>query len=137
MEKIYKVKLNMSDKYKYYLDSDKCVIADLSECMKDKNIMLSEIEKLCDNVTNLNLKETKKYVDEKLDNINNKNYLCLKHIGKYLDRSKTYDKLLNEIKTKNYIICGLPIEQYIKGSWNEKDENKYETNIMIPIENRS
>lgn len=134
---IYKTKLNMSDKYKYYLDSDKCVIADLSKCMEDKNMMLSEVKKLCDNVTSLNLDEIKKYALESLDNIDNKNYLCLKHIGKYIDRYKTYDKLLDEIKSKDYIICGLPIEQYIKGSWNELDENKYETNIMIPIENRS
>lgn len=157
MDRTYTLKpLNMTSKFNYFIDCEKGIIVDISICLKDKNLMLSQVEKLCDNVTSLIKKDNDyyignskylsvdkvdKYIDEAFNEIGtdkakNKNYLCLKHIGKYIDRCKTYEKLLNEIKSRNYIICGIPAEQYIIGIWNETDENKYETNIMIPVEGR-
>ena len=148
--------IKMTYGFNYFLDSEKGVIVDISECLKDKNLMLSQVQDLCNNVTSLvkkdnyyyisdskylNILDVEKYIDEAFNEIGtdeakNKNYIYLKHIGKYSDRYKTYEKLLNEIKKRNYRICGIPVEQYITGIWNENDEDKYETNIMIPVEGR-
>ena len=148
--------IKMSPGFNYFLDSEKGVIVDISECIKDKHLMLRQVEDLTHNVTSLvkkddyyyiegskylNTLDVDKYIEEAFNEIGNdeakeKNYLYLKHIGSYKDRYKTYEKLLNEIKMRNYKICGIPVEQYIIGIWNETDEDKYETNIMIPIEGR-
>ena len=156
-EENYGLKMvKMTPGFNYFLDSEKGVIVDISECIKDKHLMLSQVEDLANNITSLikkddyyyignnkylNALDTDKYIDEAFneigtDDAKEKNYLYLKHIGSYKDRYKTYEKLLNEIKKRNYKICGIPIEQYIKGVWNETDEDKYETNIMIPVESR-
>lgn len=156
-EENYSLKMvKMTSGFNYFLDSEKGVIADISECLKDKHLMLRQVEDLCNNITSLTKKEdyyyiegnkylnvldTEKYIDEVFnemgtDEAKEKNYIYLKHIGQYEDRYKTYEKLLNEIRKRNYKICGIPIEQYIKGVWNEEYQNKYETNIMIPVESR-
>lgn len=149
-------RMQMTSWFNYFLDSEKGIIVDISECLKNKNLRLFQVEELCDNIIGfikkdnnyyignskyLNVKDTDKYIDEAFDEIGtnkakNKNYLCLKHIGKYDSRYKTYEKLLKEIKDRNYKICGIPVEQYVNGAWNEKDENKFETNIMIPVEGK-
>ena len=156
-EENYGLKMvKMTPGFNYFLDSEKGVIVDISECIKDKHLMLSQVEDLANNITSLvkkddyyyisdnkylNALDTDKYIDEAFneigtDDAKEKNYIYLKHIGSYKDRYKTYEKLLNEIKKRNYKICGIPIEQYIIGVWNETDEDKYETNIMIPVESR-
>lgn len=138
----------------YFLDYSKGVIVDLSKCIESEKFMLSEAKYLCDNITSLKEKdnnyyigrskyltksETRKFLDESFDELGkgllkNRTYLCLAHHGKYKNRIKTYKELLETIKLNNYKIVGIPIEQYIVGSWNQEDENKYVTNIMIPID---
>ncbi len=154
MEKIYLLKTkNRKIGYDIFLDSEKGVIIDISKCLNNKSLMLSDVQYLCNNVTKLkkknnnyyignskflNVKDTLDYINEaflEMDNniIDGKTYLCIDYIGNYHDRYKAYDKLLKVINLKKYRICGIPIEQYIDGNWNKKDENKYRTNIMIPI----
>ncbi|MCH5167738.1 MAG: hypothetical protein J1F35_07640 [Erysipelotrichales bacterium] len=138
----------------YFLDCNKGVMVDFSECINCEKLMLSEVRYLCDNVTSLKLKDNyyyignykylsksdvEKYLDETFDELskgvlNYKTYLCLEHHGKYSDRKKAYKEILEMINYNHIKIAGIPIEQYIFGSWNQEDENKYITNIMIPID---
>lgn len=155
MDKIYLVKTkNREIGYDIFLDSRKGVIVDISKCLCNKNLMLFDVQSLCNNVTELkkknnnyyigntkflNTKETLKYINEaftEMDNsiLNGKTYLCIDYIGNYQERYKAYEKLLKVINLKKYKICGIPVEQYIDGNWNKKDEKKYRTNIMIPVE---
>ena len=154
MDKIYLIKTKTREiGYDIFLDYEKGVIVDISKCLNNKNLMLSHVQFLCDNVTKLkkrnnnyyigsskflNIKDTINYINNafvEMDNnaINSKTYLCIDYIGNYQNRYKAYDKLLKIISLKKYKITGIPIEQYIDGNWNKKDENKYRTNIMIPI----
>ena len=86
----------------------------------------------------LNEEDYKKYVNEYFSKISKKlhdtqEYATLKHIGGYDTIYESYNKLLNAINIENKKIVGPPMEQFISGRWNEKDKNKYVTNIMIPI----
>lgn len=153
MKNIYILKTKDREvNYDYFLDSDKGIMIDLSKCINN-NLKLSDVRYLCDNVTSLNKKndfyyindckyleigEVNKFIDCVFNELSSgilkeREYLCLEHHGKYSDRYKSYKKLLDEIDLKNYKIFGIPVEQYIKGNWNECDENSFITNIMIPI----
>lgn len=145
---------NRETDIKFFLDGNKKVILDFTQCF-EKNLMLSQVRYLCDNVTELKEKddgyyigdykyleknETKKYSDEAFNEIakgfiNAQTYLCLNHFGKYENINESYKKILEEIKSKKYKIVGIPTEQYINGSWNKNDETEYITKIMIPIKN--
>ena len=150
IEKIQDIKVGIE----FIFDCDKGILIDLSKCINNENLTISKVRYLCDNVTTMkeknndyyidNLKYLDKYTTEKYQDeifaelgrglIKGRTYLCLEHQGKYIDRKKTYKKLLEYIKSNNYKISGIPVEQYIVGSWNEIDEEKFITNIMIPIE---
>lgn len=138
--------------FDYFLDGDKGILVDLSKIDKS-SLKLSEGRFLADNVTSIDIKDNycyiydykyldvdsfNKYLEETFNELSNgviksKTYITIKHQGKYINKYKTYKKLLDEIVRKNYEIVGIPIEQYINGSWNENDEENYITNIMIPI----
>ena len=141
-------------KHNFFFDDEKGVLVDLSVVIKeDSNIKLSEVESICNNITRfvkkdnyyylddykyLSVEEMNKYMDELFKGLNQniikeKKYLVLKHIGSYNDRYKTYKKLFDIIDKNKYKIVGVPVEQYISGSWCNVDESKYVTNIMIPI----
>ena len=139
--------------FKFYLDDAKKVMLDFSQCFGEV-LRVSHVRYLCDNVTALEEKddayyigdtkyldkeETKKYLNEACNELSNsiikgKTYLCIDHCGKYENINKTYKKILDEIKLKNYKIVGIPTEQYIDGSWNKENEKEYVIKIMIPIE---
>lgn len=145
---IYKFK-EEKNSFKYFLDNNIGIIKNFEKCFFHPNIMLSDIEHLGKNITKLELKngyyylndnqylsedDFNKYANQFCCEENGKNlYVVLRHIGSYDTIYKTYDKLLKLIKDENRKIIGLPMEQFVCGRWNESDENKYITNIMIPI----
>ena len=135
----------------YFFNDSIGIIKNYEKCMHNKNFYISDLHTLND-ITKLeikdgicyldgnkylNMEEYKKYVDIYFGNqdlCDKKLYAVIAHIGKYNTIYESYNKLLNNINTKNKKIVGLPMEQFICGRWNEQDENKYITNIMIPIE---
>ena len=138
----------------YFFDDNKGIIKNYERCMNKKKFMLSDIYKLndisrlelkngsyyIDGLEYLNESDYKKYSDEYFDKISKglvekQLYVVLRHFGSYDKIYKTYHKLLKLIHDEKRKIVGLPMEQYICGRWNVKDENQYVTNIMIPIEN--
>lgn len=138
----------------YFLDDSVGIIKNYERCVKDKNFMLSDIHFL-NQMSPLELKNgyyyiknhkylkkedydhyVSKYFDEISRGLIEKQlYVILRHIGSYQSMDKTYSKLIRLIKEENKKIIGLPMEQFVCGRWNVDDENKYITNIMIPIEN--
>lgn len=138
---------------KYIFWDDIGIIKNFEKCLDNENIMISDMNK-ANEITKLELKDGyyylgnnkyasktdyKKYVDKYCNEIccgliDKELYVVLRHIGPYNTIYKTYNKLLKLIKKENKKIVGLPMEQFISGRWNEKNENKYITNIMIPIE---
>lgn len=136
------------NKLSYFFDDNIGIIKNYERCINNKNFMLSDIHKLS-NITKLSLKDGYYYINDNkylsLDDYNKytnkffngikdkESYVVLKHIGPYKNIYKTYNKLLKLIKEEKRKIIGLPMEQFVCGRWNEKDENKYVTNIMIPI----
>lgn len=139
--------------WQYFLDDKNKVLLDFSNCIDHKNLMLSDVQRLCDNATILKKKdeayyiaddkylpkaEMEKYLKETFLEfesgvIKSKTYCCLDHIGKYEDIAKTYHQLLEEIKLNKYKIVGIPKEKYINGKWNKEKEQEYVTKIMIPV----
>lgn len=137
----------------HFFDDRIGIIKNYERCMDNKNLMLSDIYGLND-ITKLELRngyyyldgnkylnegDYKRYVNKYFDEICNglidkELYVALRHIGPYDTIYKTYNKLLKLISDEKRKIVGLPMEQFICGRWNEKDENKYVTNVMIPIE---
>ena len=133
----------------FFLAGEKGVLLDFTN---KENLMLSIVRYLGDNATALeekdnayyidnykylNKAEFRKYLDEIATELGNevikeKTYLCSKHRGKYFDIKKTYKKILDEIKSKNYEIIGIPIEQYIDSSY-DKINGEWVINVMIPI----
>lgn len=144
----YKKENNME----YFFDDSIGIIKNYERCINNKNLMLSDIKKLSE-ITKLELKEgyyyinnnkylskedyekyVNKYFNEITEGLVDKDlYVVLRHIGPYDTIYKTYNKLLNAIKSEKKKIVGLPMEQFVCGRWNQEDENKYVTNIMIPI----
>ncbi len=136
-----------------FLDDKNKVLLDFTKCMNHPNIMLSDIQTLCDNATVLKEKNdsyyignykyldkdtTEKYLKElflefETGVIKGRTYCCLNHYGKYANIAKTYQKLLETIKLNNYQIVGVPTERYLSGRWDKENENEYITQIMIPI----
>lgn len=135
----------------YFFNDSIGIIKNYEKCMNNKSFYISDLHALND-ITKLefkdgicylggnkylNIEEYRKYVDIYLNNqeLDNKKLYAVKtHTGKYDTIYESYNKLLDDIKEKNQKIVGLPMEQFISGRWNEQDENKYITNIMIPIE---
>lgn len=145
--------INESDRksnFKFFLDGEKGVLLDFT---KEKNLMMSTVRYLCDNVTTIKEKDSSyyiddykyldknemlKYIDETFDQIRNgvikgQTYLCCDYFGNYVDIIKTYKKMLDEIRLKKYEIIGIPIEQCIDDSINKENNHIYVIRIMIPI----
>lgn len=136
----------------YFFDDSIGIIKNYERCMNNKNFMLSDVHKLND-ITKLEFKDGYYYINDnkylseedykKYANkyfyditdglIDKELYVILRHIGPYDTIYKTYNKLLKAIKDEKKTIIGLPMEQFVCGRWNQNDENKYVTNIMIPI----
>ncbi len=152
LKNINYIKYKKEDNVDYFFDDSIGIIKNFEKCINDKNLLLSDIRSLneitklkligdsyylCNNIY-LGKDDYKKYVNEYFDKKINKLcdinlYATLKHIGKYDTIYQTYSRLLKVIKAENKKIVGPPMEQFICGRWNEKDESKYMTNIMIPI----
>lgn len=151
---IYYIKHKIENKESYFLDDNIGIIKNYEKCINNKNFMISDLHSL-NNTTKLKVKdnnyyleddkylseeEYKKYAKEYFDKIRkgsySKKYAVLKHTGKYDTIYETYNKLLKILKEENIQIDGLPMEQFIIGRWNEEDENKYVTNIMVPIKEK-
>ncbi len=147
--KIIREKDRKSD-CKFFLDGESGVLLDFS---KPKNMMASAVNYLCDHVTSLeeendayylddykylDKEEMRRYVEDTFDEIRNgvikgHIYLCSEYHGNYQDISQTYTEMLEKIKSKNYQIIGIPIEQYIDSTKNKDNENEYVIKVMIPI----
>ncbi len=137
----------------YFLDEQNKVLLDFTACSNHKNIMLSDIQTLCNKATSLKEQNGAYFIDdyeylpkektEKYERalflelesgvIKGQTYCCLNHYGKYRDIAKTYQKVLDFIKLNNCQIVGLPRERFLNGRWDKENEDDYVTKIMIPI----
>lgn len=61
-------------------------------------------------------------------------YGSIYHFGKYENLSKSYEKLRNWAKKYRYKLSQDVIERFVVDSWTFRDEEKYVTEILIPIE---
>lgn len=61
-------------------------------------------------------------------------YGSIYHFGKYENLSKSYQKLINWAKKYRYKLSKEVIERFVVDSWTFRDEEKYVTEILIPIE---
>ncbi len=145
------IQYQKGNKESYFFNDSIGIIKNYESCMYNKNFYMSDLHTL-NEITKLEFKngicylggnkyldieEYKKYVDKYINSqdVSDKRlYAVITHIGKYDNIYISYNKLLNSINAENKKIVGLPMEQFVCGSWNELDENKYITNIMIPIE---
>ncbi len=145
------IQYQKGEKESYFFNDSIGIIKNYESCMHNKKFYMSDLHTL-NEITKLefkneicylggnkylNIEEYKKYVDKYFniqDLYDKKLYAVITHIGKYDKIYKSYNKLLNNINAANKKIVGLPMEQFVCGSWNELDKNKYITNIMIPIE---
>lgn len=138
--------VNKGNKIPDYLNWQEGIMINISECVKE-NIMISDVEYLYKNLTNFEKKKNDYYINKekyasKTDiekykqeayEQKEQTFLCIKHNGKYNERDKSYQILMEEIKLNQYQIDGIQKEQYRLGRWKTDDKNKYITNIMIPI----
>ena len=58
---------------------------------------------------------------------------CIYHKGSYRDFPKTYEVILRYIEENGYEICGNIRESYIDGVWNKDSEDKWLSEIQIPV----
>lgn len=128
----------------YFLDSEKGIVKNFERVTNNPKFMLSDIDYLTSigpNIDDLSYDYSEykdEYVElffERMDQkeIKKEYYMCLRHYGSYDTLKDTYDKLFKYIKTSNKKICGLPMEQYVYGSWNKDNESDYMTIVMIPV----
>lgn len=137
---------------KFYLDDNIGIIKNYEKCFDDKNFMSSDLIHLR-NISKLDFRNGyyylgdykylsedsyQKIIDYSFDillkcNGYKESYALLRHVGKYDDIYKTYNKLMNLISNEHREIIGLPMEIFVKGRWNEEDDNKFITYVMIPI----
>lgn len=61
-------------------------------------------------------------------------YGSIYHFGKYENLSKSYEKLREWAKKYRYKLSEDVIERFVVDSWTFRDEKKYVTEILIPIE---
>lgn len=61
-------------------------------------------------------------------------YGSIYHFGKYENLSKSYEKLRTWAKKYRYKLSDEVIERFVVDSWTFRDEKKYVTEILIPIE---
>lgn len=61
-------------------------------------------------------------------------YGSIYHFGKYENLSKSYEKLRSWAKKYRYKLSDEVIERFVVDSWTFRDEKKYVTEILIPIE---
>lgn len=61
-------------------------------------------------------------------------YGSIYHFGKYENLSQSYEKLRNWAKEYRYKLSEEAIERFVVDSWTFRDEKKYVTEILIPIE---
>lgn len=60
--------------------------------------------------------------------------ISVEHKGSYTNLPKAYSFATNYVKEKGYKIVGAIREVYIRGCWDEENEENYLTEIQIPIE---
>lgn len=59
------------------------------------------------------------------------------HKGPYENLPSAYSFIMKYIEENNYEMIEAPRERYIDGIWNEKDENKWVTEIQVPVKKKS
>ncbi|MGX9757756.1 MerR family transcriptional regulator [Clostridioides difficile] len=84
-------------------------------------------------ISSFYLKIDKKIKDKKLYIKPNGMYACIKHIGRYEDSYKSYEKLKKYIYDNNYKIIGNSYEESILDFFCESNEENYMTEISIQI----
>lgn len=65
------------------------------------------------------------------------NAVCIYHKGPYENLPSAYSFIMKYIEENNYEMIEAPRERYIDGIWNEKDENKWVTEIQVPVKKKS
>ncbi|MDB0441508.1 MerR family transcriptional regulator [Clostridioides difficile] len=85
------------------------------------------------NISSFYLKINKKIKDKKLYIKPEGMYACIKHIGRYEDSYKSYEKLKKYIYDNNYKIIGNSYEESILDFFCESNEENYMTEISIQI----
>lgn len=84
-------------------------------------------------ISSFYLKIDKKIKDKKLYIKPKGMYACIKHIGRYEDSYKSYEKLKKYIYDNNYKIIGNSYEESILDFFCESNEENYMTEISIQI----
>ncbi|MCC0640201.1 MULTISPECIES: MerR family transcriptional regulator [unclassified Clostridioides] len=84
-------------------------------------------------ISSFYLKIDKKIKDKKLYIKPEGMYVCIKHIGRYEDSYKSYEKLKKYIYDNNYKIIGNSYEESILDFFCENKEENYMTEISIQI----
>ncbi|MCC0739802.1 MerR family transcriptional regulator [Clostridioides sp. ZZV14-5902] len=84
-------------------------------------------------ISSFYLKIDKKIKDKKLYIKPEGMYVCIKHIGRYEDSYKSYEKLKKYIYDNNYKIIGNSYEESILDFFCESNEENYMTEISIQI----
>ncbi len=59
---------------------------------------------------------------------------CLFHRGSYENLPYSFSKIINYIEENGYEIIGSIRESYIDGAWNQDSEEKWLTEIQIPVQ---
>ncbi len=59
---------------------------------------------------------------------------CLFHQGGYENLPYSFSKIINYIEENGYEIIGSIRESYIDGAWNQDSEEKWLTEIQIPVQ---
>ena len=87
-------------------------------------------------IKGLYIQKTVKHIQDKKNIFTLKDgfYGSIYHFGNYENLSKSYEKLRSWAKKYRYKLSDEVIERFVVDSWTFRDEKKYVTEILIPIE---
>lgn len=87
-------------------------------------------------IKGLYIQKTVKHIQDKKNIFTLKDgfYGSIYHFGNYENLSKSYEKLRSWAKKYRYKLSNEVIERFVVDSWTFRDEKKYVTEILIPIE---
>lgn len=87
-------------------------------------------------IKGLYIQKTVKHIQDKKNifTLRDGFYGSIYHFGNYENLSKSYEKLRSWAKKYRYKLSDEVIERFVVDSWTFRDEKKYVTEILIPIE---